>query len=90
MVKKSNGNKVFCQKKMSESVLDVPRNVRLKFHQIVSVTADILLTLSLYGWWWWWVVVSQSTFELSWGCDNIFKSLNKFCFEVKKMKDKSI
>ena len=44
--------------------------------EIGSVTAEILLTLSLCGgWWWWWIKVifmSHPTFELrlSWGCDN--------------------
>ena len=57
-----------------ESVLDVHRSLPLKFHQIRSVTAEILLTLSLCGWvgggGWWWIKVifmSNPTFELSWG-----------------------
>ena len=36
---------------LSESVLDVPRNLPLKVGQIGSVTAEILLVLSLCNGW---------------------------------------
>ena len=43
-----------------------PRNLTLKFVEIRSVTAVILLTLSLCGWWWVVVVGGGGLKSFSW------------------------